>query len=584
LSTKHLVLVPALLFAFVTCASESADPAATGGVTAAGATAGHVSSTGGILAANGGTGGSTGGTATSQSAGGAGGSTMAQGGSSGATVTGGSTGTTAGSGGASTGGSPPGGAGGTSAGGAGGEGVAGGGAGQGGSPPLSGTNVVLDKTFQNIQGFGINSALMPSGQNFPVADLFGTEGANAIGLSILRVGMTPNGSLTGGFINEARSRGAKIIGSTWSPPANCKSNNSTQNGGHLLESCFNSWATTIANFAEQYELYAMSIANESDFASCPGVPVCTTAYDTTVYTAKQMVAWVKVAGKALKDKGIRVIAPEASEWIHVWSNASATGSLVASHPHSSDPLDCGCFSNQPTEEGCAQKCLDGDGYDYGHWLWKDQEAWKSFDILGVHQYDSQIAYPWPADVNGGVRDKEVWRTEMSGVRHWPEQGPSTDINNGVAVAGWIHSALTVGEASAWLYWWYEAYYENDNEGLARVQNSNTIAKRYYAMGNYSKFVRPGYTAVALTGNENAELLMSAYKSPEDTTVVIVAINKGTADASPKIGFAGGTAPATCTPHVTSASSNLVAGTAVAVAEGALTASLPSKSITTYVCK
>jgi hypothetical protein len=32
-------------------------------------------------------------------------------------------------------------------------------------------------------------------------------------------------------------------------------------------------------------------------------------------------------------------------------------------------------------------------------------------------------------------------TEMSGVKWWPEQGPSSDINNGVAVAGWIHSAL-----------------------------------------------------------------------------------------------------------------------------------------------
>jgi glucuronoarabinoxylan endo-1,4-beta-xylanase len=454
----------------------------------------------------------------------------------------------------------------------------------GGGTPRSGINVELDKVRQPIQGFGINSALMPGGEQLPVDELFGTTGANAIGMSILRVGMTPQGTLTGGFINEARSRGAKIIGSTWSPPSSCKSNGSTQNGGSLLASCYDSWAKTIADFAEQYELYAMSIANESDFASCPGVPVCTVAYDTTVFTAKEMVAWVKVAGKALKDRGIKVIAPEASEWIHVWSNASSTGSLVASHPHSSDPLKCGCYSNTPTEEGCAQKCLDGDGYDYGHWLWKDQEAWKSFDILGVHEYDSQIAYPWPADVNGGVRDKEVWQTEMSGVRHWPEQGPSTDINNGIAVAGWIHSAMTVGEASAWLYWWYEAYYEDDNEGLALTKGSNTIAKRYYALGNYSKFVRPGYSAVVLSGNDNADLQLSAYKSADSTTVVIVAINKGSAAASPKIGFAGGTAPASCTPTVTSATDNLKDGTAVPVMDGALTASLASKTITTYVCK
>jgi hypothetical protein len=36
-----------------------------------------------------------------------------------------------------------------------------------------------------------------------------------------------------------------------------------------------------------------------------------------------------------------------------------------------------------------------------------------------------------------------WRT-----KRWPEQGPPTGINNGLAVAGWIHSALAAGEASA----------------------------------------------------------------------------------------------------------------------------------------
>jgi glucuronoarabinoxylan endo-1,4-beta-xylanase len=487
-------------------------------------------------------------------------------------------------------GTPAGGAGGSDAGGVGGSpppggmggSVTGGAAGTGGAPP-AGLNVLLDNVRQPIRGFGINTALMPSG-SLPYDDLFTTNGANGIGLSILRVGMQSNGSLTGQGISEAKSRGAIVIGSTWSPPANCKSNGSTQNGGALLESCYESWSTTIANFAEQQGLYAMSIANESDFASCPGVPVCTVAYDTTVFTAKQMVAWVKVAGPKLKAKGIKVIAPEASEWIHVWSNASATGSLVASHPHSSDPLDCGCYSNTPTEQGCAQTCLDGNGYDYGHWLWKDQDAWNAFDILGVHEYDSQIAYAWPMDVNNGVRNKEVWQTEMSGVRHWPEEGPSTHIDNGVAVAGWIHSAMTVGEASAWLYWWYEAYYENDNEGLARIQGSSTIAKRYFTMGNYSKFVRPGYNAVVVSGNNDANVLLSAYKSADNATVVIVAINKGTAAASPMIGFAGGTAPASCTPNVTSATQNLVAGTAVMVADGKLTMTLPSKTVTTYVCR
>jgi O-glycosyl hydrolase len=379
--------------------------------------------------------------------------------------------------------------------------------------------------------------------------------------------------------------GAKVIGSTWSPPANCKSNGSTQRGGYLLESCYGSWSDTIANFAQQQGLYAMSIGNESDFASCAATgPPCTDDYDTTTFTAKQMVGWVKVAGPKLRAKNVKVIAPEASEWIHAWSNLSATGSLVSSHPHSSDPLKCGCYSNTiGSTTACAQTCLDGNGYDYGHWLWADQTAWGAFDIFGVHEYDSQIAYAWPADVNAGVRNKEVWQTEMSGVRYWPEEGPSTTIQNGIAVAGWIHSALTVGEASAWLWWWYEAYYQNDNEGLAITQGSSTTAKRYFTLGNYSKFVRPGYVAVDVVGNSNANVLISAYKGT-DGTVVVVAVNKGTAAVTVPISITGGTAPAMMTPTVTSMTQNLVATTAVPVSGGSFSASLAGTTVTTFVGK
>jgi len=464
------------------------------------------------------------------------------------------------------------------------------GSGTGGGPVVTGINVKLDATRQTIQGFGINTALMPSGKTFPTDKLFTTTATDSIGLSILRIGMNTNGSLTGQYLSEARAanKDLKVIGSCWSAPANCKSNNDVTKGGYLLDTgtCMNDWATAIANFAKAQNLYAMSIANESDFASCASKgPPCTTDYETMTYTANQMVKWVKVAGPKIRSvsPNTKVIAPEASEWIHAWSNASATGSLVSGHPQSSDPLNCGCYSNTPTATGCAQKCLDGDGYDYGHWLWKDQDAWKAFDIFGVHEYDSQIAYAWPADVNGGKRDKEIWQTEMSGVRYWPEQGPSTDINNGVAVAGWIHSALTVGEASAWLWWWYEAYYENDNEGLAITQGSSTVAKRYFTLGNYSKFVRPGYTAVEVGGNANADLLISGYKG-SDGTVVVVAVNKGAAAATVPITISGGTAPAMMTPNVTSATDNLKAGTAVAVSGGSFMASLPSKTVTTFVGK
>ena len=383
--------------------------------------------------------------------------------------------------------------------------------------------------------------------------------------------MSPNGSHANTAspqdISKAKARGVKyIIGSTWSPPAACKDNNNTRNGGHLLSSCYGSWSDTIAKFAKDNSLYAMSPANEPDFASCGTAEPCNGSYDTTLYTSDEMVAFLKVVGPKLKTAGVKLIAPEASEWLHIWSNDSACCSVGGKQ--SSDPLKCGFPGTQ---------CAAGKGYDYGHGIYKDPTAWAALDILGVHQYDTQVAMPWPADVPD---KKPVWQTEMSGVKWWPEGVPSSDINNGVAVAGWLHNALTVGQVNAWFWWWWKAQGAT-NEGL--LLSDGTDTKRHYTYGNYTKFIRPGYTRVDITGSVPADVLLTAFKGA-DGTVVVVAINKGTAAATVPISIAGGTAPTSMTPWVTSASDNLASKTAVTVSGGSFTASLGSKTVTTFVGK
>jgi glucuronoarabinoxylan endo-1,4-beta-xylanase len=435
-----------------------------------------------------------------------------------------------------------------------------------------------------MAGFGINNNWAPAMTDAEADLMFNTTG-NGIGLTILRIGMGANGeafnSTSWQDIMKARSRGVTtFIGTLWSPPANFKTNNSVNDGGNLRPENYEEWANTIAAFPAKVragagvDLYAMSPQNETDFASCGLVEPCNGNYPTTVFNAEQYVAFLKVVGPKLRALTPRVLVmgPEASEWIHTWSNESATGSEPGNRP-SSDPLRCG-FP--------ATNCAAGKGYDYGHALFADKTAWGLLDILGVHQYDTQVAHPWPADV---PERKPVWQTEMSGVKWWPEQGPTAHIDNGVAVAGWIHNALTVGEASAWLWWWWKAISTNDNEGLY-IQNGGTSnwtdTKRHYTLGNYSKFIRPGYIRVDVTGTIPANVLLSAFKGT-DGTVVVVAINRGTAAANVPISIAGGTAPATLTRWVTSASENLVASTTpVTVSGGSFTAALASKTVTTFV--
>jgi glucuronoarabinoxylan endo-1,4-beta-xylanase len=465
-------------------------------------------------------------------------------------------------------------------------GSTGGGAGGSAAGTTGGLAVQLAMTKQTMAGFGINNNWAPAMTDAEADLMFNTTG-NGIGLSILRIGMGAdgnpfNGNSTYQDIAKAKARGVTtFIGTLWSPPANYKTNNSLNDGGRLKPEFYEPWASTIAAFpakvksGAQVDLYAMSPQNETDFASCGLNEPCNGNYPTTVFNAEEYVAFLKVVGPKLKalNPPVRVLGPEASEWIHTWSNTSATGS-EPSGLHSSDPLRCG-FP--------ATKCAAGKGYDYGHALWNDKTAWGLLDIMGVHQYDTQVAEPWPEDV---TQKKPVWQTEMSGVKWWPQQGPTSHIDNGIAVAGWIHNAVTVGEASAWLWWWWRAYNTNDNEGLY-IQNGGTSSwtdtKRHYTLGNYSKFIRPGYVRVDVTGSVPANVSLSAYKGT-DGTVVIVAINKSTATVSVPIAIAGGPAPASMTPWVTSSADNLASKTAVAVSDGIFTAALGSKTVTTFVGK
>ena len=457
-----------------------------------------------------------------------------------------------------------------------------------GTPP--GVTVQCDGKHQTIEGFGINDTWQPI-PSAKVSPLFSPT--SGIGLSILRIGMASDGSLynSGEASNISAAKSAagsdfKVIGSVWTAPSNCRDNNtrdkvSNTYGGHLMSSCYDSFSTSIANFASSNGLYAMGIANEPDFVSCGTSDPCNGDYDTMAYTAKEMVAFVKVVGPKLKAKNVKVIAAEASEWIHQWSNISAGPNQTGKN--SSDPLGCGCFGMDITDTlsaTCASKCASGDGYDYGHAMAADATAWSAFDIIGLHQYDSQKGYAWPSDVTAAK--KEIWQTEMSGVKWWPEVGPTSDIANGVAVAGWIHSALAVGDASAWLWWWHQPMSSgtDDNEGLWLKNGNDT--KRHFTLGNYSKFVRPGYVRVDVTGNSNADLLISAYTG--SSKVVVVAINKGTAAATVPITIAGATAaPTSCTPNVTSSADDLAAKTAVTVSGGSFTATLAASTVTTFVC-
>ena len=125
-------------------------------------------------------------------------------------------------------------------------------------------------------------------------------------MTILRTGMTraaatrihqPEEHL------EGEGTGAKNHRVDLEPARQLQGQQQHQHGGHVKTSCYDSWSTTIANFAGAQGFYAMSIGNEPDFASCGTADPCNGNYPTTLFTANEMVAWVKVVGTEAAGKG-----------------------------------------------------------------------------------------------------------------------------------------------------------------------------------------------------------------------------------------------------------------------------------------
>jgi glucuronoarabinoxylan endo-1,4-beta-xylanase len=140
----------------------------------------------------------------------------------------------------------------------------------------------------------------------------------------------------------------------------------------------------------------------------------------------------------------------------------------------------------------------------------------------------------------------------------------------------IYAAFATGGVNGWHYWWTEALVPNVNSPPAQV----------YALGNFSKFVRPGYYRVDVTGAptpSGSAPLVVAFTNQSDGTVAIVVVNGGGATTT-NFFVAGNAWPASVTPYVTTTSSKLAAGTPITVTAGRFSASLAAQSVTTFVGK
>lgn len=176
---------------------------------------------------------------------------------------------------------------------------------------------------------------------------------------------------------------------------------------------------------------------------------------------------------------------------------------------------------------------------------------------------------------------KLWMSEICILRSRRDLG----MNMALDVAKLIHADLALSGASAW-HWWLAVSNENYKDGLLytdyrRPGDAESIieSKTLWALGNWSRFVRPGFVRVGLEGKGHGfeGLLGSAYQDPNSGKVVMVYVNVSNEAQEVKWEKKGGAWPAAFGMWVTSGERNLERTGAVMMG-----AQIPARSVVTFV--
>ena len=123
----------------------------------------------------------------------------------------------------------------------------------------------------------------------------------------------------------------------------------------------------------------------------------------------------------------------------------------------------------------------------------------------------------------------------------------------------------------------------NSAGGNKIVKSYIVYPRLWVVGNFSRFVRPGWFRIEATAKPAEGVLVTAYKDKKTGAFAVVAINKTDADQALSLAIDGAKAAA-ATPYRTSAKENLQQLDEVKFAGGKLPVTLAPKSVTTFVGK
>jgi glucuronoarabinoxylan endo-1,4-beta-xylanase len=316
------------------------------------------------------------------------------------------------------------------------------------SNPPSPSQCVVDwnELHQPIDGFGggvqfLNPASLDPVPASVMDTLYGAANSNQLGLTLLRIGIDPNGSWSNQLqdAQKAYARGAGILATPWTPPSTMKTPQ-TNAGGILTPSQYTNYAYYLNGFAafmasNGAPLRAISIQNEPDVR---------VNYDSCNWSAAQLQTFCRDAAGLITNAP--VVMPESFQYDQSMSD-----------PTLNDPL-----------------------------------AATNVSIIGEHLYgNGDAGVPVVSYPNAHDKGKAMWMTEFL--------VNDQTLATALTTAEQIHQCLTIGNFSAYIWW--KCY--GDANGL--VSASGVPQIRGFVMAQYSRFVHTNYYRIGANYATNAEV-------------------------------------------------------------------------------
>jgi O-glycosyl hydrolase len=239
------------------------------------------------------------------------------------------------------------------------------------------------------------------------------------------------------------------------------------------------------------------------------------------------------------------------------------------------------------------------------WL-ADPTAPSYVSALAHHTYNSPSGSQLQqVGALGAVDGKPVWATEICCQKAGGGIGAEYDptITGALTIADSIYNDLAYGNDSAFQWWtalssvmgcdpststtcattvnstgyndgliYYDPNYATDgNQNLY-------VTKRFYALGQYSRYVRPGAVRYAVAGSPPGVQTLAFWQNNAWT---VVATNTNTSATVLSLNLGSGALTSTGT-YRTSAAENLASVAAPSVSGSVVTGSLPAQSVSTFV--